>query len=151
MIHNILNQQTTPKNCDRGYIMATKKFHCPDTPTTVTTVASIEERFDRKMNIYNSTPIIMNDLENIFDSTTKSTASYNIIEEASTTSSSSARNNNENNVENGIVFAKSQALLNQSYKNRRLALKKLPLACRKITGINLKNLHPLAVRNGEFC
>ena len=156
-------QHKQHKQQDIAVTRPTKNIRYPNTPTstvaTARTAYSIEERFDVHRinnNIYNNAPIAMNSLENMnvnsMDSTIKSTDSGNnsFVEEGSITSSSSA-DQNFNNVENGVAFAKSQAALNQDYKNRRMAVKKLPLAARTTTGINLKNLHPLAVRNGEFC
>ncbi|VEU39729.1 unnamed protein product [Pseudo-nitzschia multistriata] len=143
--------------------MATKKlFHYPDTPTTVTTAASLEERFDRP-NVYGNIKTIAmhHRLDNTVDFTSKSTATSNsILEEQASVPSLPSRNDNrddDNNVENANAnanarsFRKSQAALQKSYQKRREAYRKLPLSVRTNTGINLKNLHPLAVRNGEFC
>eukprot|EP00532_Pseudo-nitzschia_australis_P001259 CAMPEP_0168197128 /NCGR_PEP_ID=MMETSP0139_2-20121125/20957_1 /TAXON_ID=44445 /ORGANISM="Pseudo-nitzschia australis, Strain 10249 10 AB" /LENGTH=174 /DNA_ID=CAMNT_0008121495 /DNA_START=188 /DNA_END=712 /DNA_ORIENTATION=+ len=143
-----------------AFTTPTKTFRYPNTPTstvaTARTAYSIEDRLDDRMNanIYNSAPIAMNSRDDVnvndIDYTIKPTASSNSsLEEASVASSSSTAQNF--NVENGVAFAKSQAALNKDYKNRRMAIKKLPLSARATTGINLKNLHPLAVRNGELC
>jgi len=48
-------------------------------------------------------------------------------------------------------FAKSQAELNRSYRQRMARFNRLTVAARKETGRNLKNLRPLAIRTAEFC
>ena len=48
-------------------------------------------------------------------------------------------------------FSKSQADLNRSYWQRRAKYNKLPIAAKVVTGRNLKNLRPLAIRTAEFC
>eukprot|EP00536_Pseudo-nitzschia_multiseries_P018211 jgi/Psemu1/54581/gm1.54581_g len=132
--------------------MATHNFYYPCTPTSVKSAASSEDRFDR-MSPSNSTPGTMYSLDRVPDSGMRSPASNNVIEEASVASSSSGdmHDNKNGNIENGIAFVKSQAALNQTYRNQRSAYKKLPLKVRKMTGINLQNIRPLAVRKGELC
>mmetsp|Transcript_24028 Transcript_24028/g.66586 ORF Transcript_24028/g.66586 Transcript_24028/m.66586 type:complete len:131 (+) Transcript_24028:323-715(+) len=130
--------------------MATQNFQYPYTPTSVRSAASIDERFDR-MNIYSTIPLTTGG-DHIHDTGIKSPTSTSVLEESSVASWSSD-DNNHRSIENGIAFAKSQAALNQTYRNQRLAYKKLPLSVRKMTGINLKNIQsqPLAVRKGELC
>lgn len=48
-------------------------------------------------------------------------------------------------------FVKSQAELNRSYWQRRARINQAPVAARMITGMNLKNLQPLAIRTAIFC
>ncbi len=50
-----------------------------------------------------------------------------------------------------VAFAKSQAILNVAYKKRQEKYYQTPVAARMVTGKNLQNLQPLAVRKAEFC
>ena len=74
-----------------------------------------------------------------------------------TSNNSSIHNENErsNNINRNIMdtvaFCKSQAALNAAYKQRRAKYYQTPIAARIVTGKNLKNLQPLAVRSAEFC
>lgn len=50
-----------------------------------------------------------------------------------------------------VAFAKSQAHANAAYKKRQEKYYQTPVAARMVTGKNLQNFQPLAVRKAEFC
>ena len=50
-----------------------------------------------------------------------------------------------------VAFAKTQAHVNAAYKKRQEKYYQTPVAARMVTGKNLHNFQPLAVRKAEFC